>query len=151
LKTKIATILRKTRRTECVEKAEILENTSAEINSLHFRNLGLNSAEILEIANVLADEKLKNSNLIRSVSFSYNKEFGDFGAEILSKSLPKSVVEIGLVGCGISDIGGTEILDCIREMPNLSMICIEQNHFSNQLKMKFLAFRAANLPILVIV
>ena len=69
---------------------------------------------------------------------------------VLMKNLPKSICEIGLVNCGISDIGGIEILQCMLNSPNLQMICMEQNNFSEKLKLEFNKFRTANPHILVV-
>ena len=66
------------------------------------------------------------------------------------KKLPKSILEIGLVNCGINDIGGAEILNWMRSASSLRMICIEQNNFSENLKSEFKQFSNHNPQILVV-
>lgn len=53
-------------------------------------------------------EKKADNDLIKSISFSYNSSLGDLGAIALSKDLSKNICEIGLVNCGISDVGGID-------------------------------------------
>jgi hypothetical protein len=55
-----------------------------------------------------------------------------------------------LVDCGIGDRGGTEILNWAKASSNLKMICIEQNNFSEKLKMEFNVFKKENLRITVV-
>lgn len=76
---------------------------------------------------------------------------GDSGAIAIASSLPISIQEIGLVNCGISDIGGTEILHWIKKSTNLQMICIEGNDFSNKMKMGFYLFKKSNPQIMVVI
>jgi hypothetical protein len=75
---------------------------------------------------------------------------GNLGVTILAKNLPKSITEIGLVGCGISDSGGIELLNSMENMPNLQMICVEGNHFSEEVSIKFREFSQNNPQILVV-
>ena len=89
----------------------------------------------------LNKKKVINDDCIKSISFSYNNLIGDIGATVLARSLLSSICEIGLVDCGINDKGGTEILNWVKTLPNLTMICIEQNNFSEKLKMEFKVFQ----------
>lgn len=145
---KIARILKKIGSTACLEKAKTLENESYQPNTLHLRNLGLGSNDISAIATILEQEK--DTTDLKSISFSYNKQMGDLGATALAKSLPASLQEIGLVGCGIRDKGGRAILKCLKTAPHLKMICMEQNDFSNELKKEFEMFKKNNPQILVV-
>ncbi len=145
---KIANVLREIDNLECLKKAETLESGKSEISTLNLRNLGLKSIDILAITDIL--EKDDNSNFIKSISFSYNHLIGDLGATLIAESLPTSACEIGLVDCGIGDKGGAEILNWMKTSPNLRMVCIEQNNFSDKLKMEYKAFKKDNPKITVV-
>ncbi len=147
---KIAKVLRKTGNLECQKKAEILEIEGSQTSTLNLRNLGLKTIDIVAIADILEKEKGNNDDVIKSISFSYNHLIGDMGATLIAKSLPSSISEIGLVDCGIGDKGGTEILNWMKISPQLRMICIEQNNFSDKLKMGFKVFKKDNPRIIVV-
>jgi hypothetical protein len=147
---KLATILRKIGNKKCIEKAEILENLSSPINTLNLRRLELNSSDVTAITNCLKQEGGESPHPVNSLSLSYNPQLGDSGAIALAKNLPESICEIGLVGCGIGDVGGIELLSCIKRLPNLKMICIEHNNFSEKLRMDFEEFRINNRGIVVV-
>ncbi len=132
---KSAAVLRKIGSKACIEKARTLESTAAQMTSFNFRSLGLSTSAILSIAGILRQEK--DSQAITSISFSYNRLMGDAGAIALAQSLPDSIREVGLVDCRIGEKGGTALLDWIKEAPNLKMICIEQNQFSDALRVAF--------------
>lgn len=74
---------------------------------------------------------------------------GDPGAIALSKKLPRHIATLGLVDCGITDLGGMEILNWMKNSPNLQMICIEQNNFSARLELAFAAFKSTHPEIVV--
>jgi hypothetical protein len=105
-----------------------LEEIITPIKILHLISLELNAANISNIANSLQEE-----NNIQSISFSYNA-IGDLGTIALLEKLPKSITEIGLVNCNITDNGGIELLNWMKNAPQLQMVCIEQNNFSAELK-----------------
>lgn len=99
-------------------------------------------------------EILKNSNHknpIESISFSYNPLLGDKGTIEIANNLPKTIREIGLVGCGISDTGGKELLKKFKEFKNLKMLCMEQNNLTDLVKEEFKKFSENNPQILVVV
>lgn len=145
----IAGVLNETRRAQCIKKAKELQSVTGQSGSMAFRNLGLKPHEIVAIADILAQEK-DHVGFIASISFSYNHLMGDDGAATLVKSLPQSILEIGLVNCGIGDKGGKEILKWMRKSSRLSMICIEQNNFSDQLKSEFSTYQKENPQTLVV-
>lgn len=62
---------------------------------------------------------------------------GDLGTIALVENLPQSVVEMGLVGCGIGDEGGKALLNWMTQSPNLKMVCIENNDFSADMIKQF--------------
>ena len=135
---------------KCLEKAKNLETNISQIRSFQLRNLDLNSSEVALTALILSEEKSHNSSFITSISFSYNQLIGDIGATAIVKSLPKSICEIGLVDCGIGDKGGTEILTWMKKSPQLQMICMEQNNFSETQKLEFHDFRRNNPNVMVV-
>ena len=128
-----------------------LENIKQPTNQLHLRNLGLTSSEVMAIAQALSEGTTGKKNALRSVSFSYNPLLGDRGAIALAKAFPPSIVEIGLVNCSIGDPGGKELLEWAKRARNLRMICIEQNNFSENLKMEFRKFSHNHPHIMVVV
>ncbi len=128
-----------------------IESDTSLVKNLNFRKFGLKPIDIIAITNILKQEKNINHFTIKSISFSYNNLIGDEGATTIAKNLDFSVNEIGLVGCGIGDIGGNEILNWMNNSTNLQMICIEQNNFSSNLKMKFKTFKKNNPKIMVVI
>lgn len=144
----IAQLLRQKGDSTCIQKAESLENENAGLRNLHLRNLGLDEKDIAGIANILEQET--NSTTIKSISFSHNQGIGDVGATLLANKIPHSIREIGLVDCGISDKGGSEILHWMRKSTHLQMICMEQNDFSDELRMEFSNFKREHPNVLVV-
>jgi len=69
---------------------------------------------------------------------------------MIAKKLPSSIGEIGLVDCGIGDKGGAEILNWMKKSHKLQMICIEQNNFSDKMKMECYIFKKENPKIIVV-
>jgi len=144
----IAKVLRKKGTLECTVSSENLANNSSEIRNLNLRNLGLEASDIVDITTILEQEN--DAHSIRSIRFSYNQLIGDVGATLIAKKAPSSLYEIGLVDCGIGDKGGAEILNWMRKSHALQMVCIEQNNFSDRLKMEFNLFKKENPKIIVV-
>lgn len=130
-----------------LKKTKDIAESKQDMHSLHLRDLGLTQAKILAIA-----VALQSSNVpIGSVSLGYNQAMKDAGAVALIEALPDSVFELGLVACGIGDEGGKKLLQWMQEnTTNLQMICIENNDFSDNLKMHFKNFRLQNPKIIFI-
>ena len=145
---KIASVLKTIGTSKCVEKAKYLEAESFRTRALNLRDLNLEQKHIIAIADVIRHEK--DTYTITSISFSYNSLMGDLGAVVLAKSFPLSLFEIGLVGCGIGDKGGSAILSWMKNATQLKMICIEQNNFSEHLKMEYTAFKLEHPDIMVL-
>jgi hypothetical protein len=137
---KLACILRDVGNKACTDQAEMVEHATAPLTSLHFRSLGLESSDTVRIAEALQLDGDSVYHAIQSLSLSYNNNLGDKGATALAKHLPHSLREIGLVDCGIGDIGGLALLEWIKKCPYLRMVCIEQNNFSIELRSKFRLF-----------
>ncbi len=151
IQSKIAGILRKIGRKECIEKAELLIDSENKSNGLNLRSLGLRAAEVMQLALVLKDIEKTGNPKIDSISFSYNSLLKDKGAIIIIKSLPISIRELGFVNCGIEDSGGQELLNWMKNAPNLSMVCAERNSFSDKLKSDFAKFGIEYPNVIVVV
>jgi hypothetical protein len=147
---KIATVLRKIGSEKCIKKAEALEREGVSISLLHLRSLDLSASNVRSIARCLEKEGAEQQHSIQSISFSYNSLLGDIGATDLAKYLPKSIREVGLVGCGIGDVGGIELLKWMKNSTHLQMVCIEENNFSEKLRFEFVEFRAKNPQVLFV-
>lgn len=143
---KVITILKTKASHKSLNKAIELAASSFPLQSIEFRGLDLTASEVCTIVKHLSHE-----TELRSVSFSYNVLLSDAGAVALSNNLPDSVKELGLVNCEISDEGGLAILGWMKSANNLSMICVEQNQFSDKVKSKFQLFESKNTHIIVVV
>jgi hypothetical protein len=116
--------------------------------NFHFRKLGLKASNIASIMNkVTQTNKLKP---VHSISFSYNPLLGDSGVISILNTMPKTIREIGLVDCGMTDLAGKELLKELQEYTNLKMLCIEQNNISDKIKKEFKLFSKKNPGILVL-
>lgn len=144
---KISALLRQIGTSACTQKAKEIESSTSQMRNLHLRSLGLNSIAIAKIADLL---KEKNKPFLQSISFSYNP-IGNEGAFLLADSLPSTLHEIGLVGCDIGDTGGKALLSWMQHSENLKMACIEQNHFSDKLKLEFQKLAAKNNSLFLMV
>jgi hypothetical protein len=87
---------------------------------------------------------------LHSVSLSYNK-VSDQVMVSLVKRLPPTVTEVGLVQCGLSDLGGEALLAWAGGATKLQILCVEQNTFSQPLRAKFSALRQRRPGLLVVV
>lgn len=146
-KSQLIIVLRTIGNVKCLQKAVALENQQDPIVSLNLRDLSLSPSNIEVIVDCLKEA----NGPLASISFSYNSALGDLGAVALSKSLSSHVSEIGLVNCGIGDLGGFAVLNWMKNATQLRMICIEQNDFSEQLKSKFRQFSNDHPHVLVVV
>lgn len=121
----------------CKDAANILRGYGPNLISfnLHLRNAGLRAQD----AQVLAEAMRNTSQAqkLRSFSVSFNPNLTDFGIATLIASLPTTVIELGLVGCSMGDVGGAAILKWAQHAHAPSMICIEQNNISTNLRQKF--------------
>ena len=124
---------------ECLDVASKLEATalSQSPTQLHLRSADLSQSDVLALAKTLNTLPSDNSDRLVSLSLSYNNRVGNEGASALAQSIPSSLEEIGLVGCGIGDAGGEHLLTWAKQSENLKMICFEGNYFSENLKERF--------------
>lgn len=147
---KIAAILRKKGTRKTLEKAETIEGQLKLSHALHLRDLELNANEVLAIAKCLNQVEETIDPILNSISFSYNPLLGDVGSTALATHLPDTIGEVGLVNCGIGDIGGYELLNWMNSTSKLHMVCIEQNNFSQDLRLAFEKFKAQNPQTMLI-
>ena len=115
--------------------------------TFHLRGLNLNASNVISILNFF---EIKSSPTITSISFSNNPEIGDIGAIEIANQLPKSIREIGLVNCGITDSGGKEILNSIQNLTHLKMLCIKKNSFTSVLINKFQKYQSEHVNTVII-
>lgn len=146
----MAKALREIGNLKCLEKAKVLETDLSQTTSLNLRNLRLSSSEITPIITVLEKENKYNSNLITSISFSYNPLIGNLGVIAIVRSLPYSIREVGFVNCGIGDKWGVKVLQWMKKATNLDMICMEENNFSEALKLELRDFKKNNPNVMVV-
>jgi len=117
---------------------------SSSILNLHLRNARITASDVKIIANAM--DKTPSSELARlgSFSLSYNT-IGDQGAMTLANALPKTLTELGLVGCSIGDQGGKEILEWAKITSGLRLICIEENNISEELRNQFRSLKGMSV------
>lgn len=99
---------------------------------LHLRHANLDDNDAINIADALSN----SSVTLGSFSASFNPGLQEHGAIALINSLPKTVAEIGMVGCGLSDESGKVLLDWAGRAVTLRMLCVEQNHFTTEMRQK---------------
>jgi hypothetical protein len=134
----LALVLHSFEHPSCQQAAEQLEDHAATTNglTLAFRSLQLSVAQVEVLADIIKTHREESPHALRSLSFSYN-ELGDTGAVALAEALPLHLAELGLVGCSIGDRGGAAILEWATRAKQLRMLCIENNHFSPELRRRF--------------
>lgn len=116
-----------------MQKDQIIKLT---INNgeLHLRNINVFTSEIVSLINDLDIFFKHSSKDLRSFSFSYNRNLGEAGLIKLLEVLPKSISILGLVDCGLGNKDMEGLLQWVKMNPQISMICIENNVFSNKSK-----------------
>lgn len=118
----------------CLLEAARLESTAGPLEVVHLRDMGLRAIDATSIGQCLLPLDHGQCAVVRSLSLSYNPLLGDEGLLALGPYLPESLSEIGLVGCGLRDVGGREILQLISRLPRLRMICVEDNVLSMEVR-----------------
>ena len=104
--------------------------------NFHLRNAGFSADDVKLIANILGMTPARELARLRSFSLSDNT-LGNEGAKVLAAALPKTLTELGLVGCAIGDQGGKAILEWAKYASGLQMVCIEDNRLSQGLRTQF--------------
>lgn len=153
LSMKLATSLRSLGSGTGIAVAARLEASKHSVDDvhLHLRRAGLNASQAVTIAGALASLTDDEAAWLASLSLSFNEDIGDVGAVALAQTLPTGLRELGLVGCGIGDHGGEQLLQWATRAPRLRMMCIEQNKLSASLRSRFADLAATNSKLLVVV
>lgn len=132
------------------DKLEASHEKRAQV-SFHLRGAALTASDVLIIADALTSLPAEASSALVSVSLSYNRALGDAGAIALAQSLPPTVREVGLVGCGIGDAGGEAVFHWATKAPGLRMLCIEENTLSEGMKLQFIELARKNAAVVIVV
>lgn len=135
---------------DAANRLATLTGTSAGFDLL-LRRAELNAADAKVLANGMLRSDTGNEFFLESFSASFNPDLGDTGAAALAEVFPESMTELGLVGCSIGDAGGRAILEWARIAPNLRMMCVEGNRFSDDMRSQFQGFAPQGRQILVVV
>lgn len=121
---------------------------------LHLRDAGLSYQNTLLIAEAMSGAMSESANadpVLRSFSLSYNTGITDPGIIALARVLPSTLTELGLVSCDLGDESGKAILDWANRAKNLTMICVEGNHFSASIRQGFTDISARRPHVIVVV
>ncbi len=137
----------------CLDAATRLETVSANSGgfNLHLRGAGLSALDARILANALQEMPDLATHHLRSFSASYNPDLNDAGGIVLAGSFPKTMTELGLVGCSLGDAGGAALLEWAQQAPSLRMICVEGNDLSSSLKSRFARLGRLNASLMVVV
>ena len=137
----------------CLDAASKLEKVNANSGGfdLHLRRAELGAQDALTLANALQQMPDLATQHLRSFSASYNPDLSDAGAMVLAGSFPKTMTELGLVGCSLGETGGTAILEWAKKASNLRMVCVEGNNFSSGLKSEFARLGRMNASLMIVV
>ncbi|MEQ8335433.1 hypothetical protein [Nisaea sp.] len=134
----LAAALRAIGTSVCRTAADELEaKQPAAIVNFHVRNAGIGPDGAALIANALMAIDPADRPGLASFSLSYNEALGDEGARLLAAALPPTLRDLGLVGCGFSDDGGSAMLQWAAAANGLQMNCIEENLFSKDMRDQF--------------
>ena len=129
--------LRDTQNLICIREADRLEKIKNNNNYyLHLRSAGINSYNAQLIANSLRKTHQNYQLFLNSFSISYNTSLNHKGLKVILESLPGHIKELGLVGCSFDDDAGESIVSFLTRCKNLTMVCVENNEFSNLMKTK---------------
>ena len=132
------------------QRLEVGEGGNGDI-SLHLRRANLNTADAIVFARAMSGLTDGEGLTLGSLSLSYNPGIGDAGASVVARALPDTLTELGLVGCGIGDQGGEALLHWAGNAGRLRMICVEDNLFPDETKIRFVALARAKYNLYVVV
>lgn len=152
INSQIAAILRANGNSACIRLASQLEAAiPTGPSSLTLRELGLSQTEVLAVADAIATCSQPQAPAIISLSMSYHETMGNAGAIALAQSLPSELHTLGLVRCRIGDPGGEALLKWAEQATHLSMLCIEENHFSTALTDRFTQLGHSRARLMLVV
>ncbi len=118
---------------------------------LHLRHANVDSADVSMIAQAIAMVEHAGGPTLRSFSLSYNQEVGDEGVVTLSRILPSTLTEIGLVQCGFGDVGGNALVEWASKACKIHWLCVEGNTFSDDTKNRLVELGKQRDGLLVVV
>jgi len=148
-KSRLITTLKEVGTNVCLESALKLKKDGSKTLRLELRNADLDENHLKRIGDTLTSFDSEEYSF-KTLSFSYN-HIGDKGAEYLSKSMPLELVELGLVGCSITDAGGRELLKWLNKSKNLKLLCIENNKFSKMFLSKLSTFSKSKINLCLVI
>jgi len=145
--------LRMTEKEVCLTAANQLANRASAPTEfdLHLRRAGLDEGDAVSIAGALNNLSRTGGPTICSFSVSYNPNIREGGAIALINSLPKTVTEIGMVGCGLGDESGKVLWTWAQHAAALRMLCVEQNKYTPHMRQKISDLRKNRNGLVVIV
>ena len=115
----------------------------------HLRRAGIDAADTIAIAKAMESFSFDAVSSLVSFSQSYNRAVGDAAASALTTAFLASLRELGLVDCGIGDVGGIALLQWARKAPRLQMICVDGNAFSDSVTRQFNQLGSRQLSVFV--
>ena len=129
--------LRETQNVICIREGDRLERIKNNNNYyLNLRSAGITPYNAQFIANSIRKTHQKYQLFLTSFSISYNTSLNHKGLKVILESLPGHIKELGLVGCSFDDDAGESIVLFLTRCKNLTMLCVENNEFSNLMKTK---------------
>ena len=129
--------LRETQNVICIREGDRLERIKNNNNYyLNLRSAGITPYNAQFIANSIRKTHQKYQLFLTSFSISYNTSLNHKGLKVILESLPGHIKELGLVGCSFDDDAGESIVSFLTRCKNLTMVCVENNEFSNPMKTK---------------
>jgi hypothetical protein len=129
--------LRETQNVICIREGDRLERIKNNNNYyLNLRSAGINLYNAQFIANSIRKTHQKYQLFLTSFSISYNTLLNHKGLKVILESLPGHIKELGLVGCSFDDDAGESIVSFLPRCKYLTMVCVENNEFSNLMKTK---------------
>lgn len=129
-------VLKASMRPVCIDAAQELGAIGAHTQhfDLHLRGALLDAHDAKALAHALHVFAKQSALRLRSFSASYNPGIGDIAASALLAALPSDLVELGLVGCCLTDRSGEEALHFMLRSTGLKVMCVEDNDFSQTMK-----------------
>ena len=121
----------------CEKAAGIIESQFKKGNPyvLHLRDAMLSEIDAKIISGSIQLLQ-KNRNIrLKSVSVSHNPKIGAGGAIAILGALPKHIEELGMVGCNLDDSIGSHIIKFINQSKSLKLVCVEDNNFSQKMRL----------------
>jgi hypothetical protein len=145
--------LRALKKPVCEKVADKLEKQVQNFSfyDLHIRNAMLNGSDAKKMSEALKWFHQSYKLRLMSFSISYNPSIGQIGAVSILTSLPKDIEVLGMVACNLSDDTGQHLIEYMQKAKNLSMVCVEENNFSKNMKDKILNLRQQKTGCTIIV